>query len=94
MLYRKRAELLEVADRYVSNEEAAMYFAAADLAVLPYREATGSGVLQLTFDLGEPVVDTRTGGMSDAAVCLQPRSVGGADGGAEAHAASHKPLCI
>ncbi len=42
-----------------------MYFAAADLAVLPYREATGSGVLQLAFGLGVPVVATRTGGMDE-----------------------------
>jgi glycosyltransferase involved in cell wall biosynthesis len=53
-------------DRYVSNDEAAMYFAAADLAVLPYREATGSAVLQLAFGLGCPVVTTRTGGMSES----------------------------
>lgn len=52
-------------DRYVTNDEAAMYFAAADLAVLPYREATGSAVLQLAFGLGVPVVATRTGGMDE-----------------------------
>lgn len=70
-LYRDRVKSLGVADRvrwvdrYVSNEEAAMYFAAADLVVLPYREATGSGVLQLAFGLGVPVVATRTGGMDE-----------------------------
>ncbi len=52
-------------DRYVSNDEAAMYFVAADLAVLPYREATGSAVLQLAFGLEVPVVATRTGGMDE-----------------------------
>jgi glycosyltransferase involved in cell wall biosynthesis len=52
-------------DRYVSNDETAMYFAAADVCVLPYREATGSAVLQLAFGLGVPVVVTRTGGMGD-----------------------------
>jgi glycosyltransferase involved in cell wall biosynthesis len=52
-------------DRYVPNDEAAMYFSAADLAVLPYREATGSAVLQLAFGLGVPVVATRTGGMDE-----------------------------
>ena len=70
--YHDRVKSLGVADRvrwvdrYVSNEEAARYFAAADLVVLPYREATGSGVLQLAFGLGVPVVATRTGGMSEA----------------------------
>lgn len=69
--YHERAQSLGVADRmqfvdrYVSNDEAAMYFAAADLVVLPYREATGSGVLQLAFGLGVPVVATRTGGMDE-----------------------------
>jgi glycosyltransferase involved in cell wall biosynthesis len=52
-------------DRYVSNDEAAMYFAATDLVVLPYREATGSAVVQLAFGLGVPVVATRAGGMGD-----------------------------
>ena len=66
----RRAELnlqaeVQLINRYVSNDEAAMYFAAADLAVLPYREATGSAVLQLAFGLGVPVVATRTGGMEE-----------------------------
>lgn len=71
-LYRERVlalgltERVRFVDRYVSNEEAALYFAAADLAVLPYRDATGSAVLQLAFGLGVPVVATRTGGMSEA----------------------------
>lgn len=57
---------VQFVDRYVTNEEAALYFAAADLAVLPYRSATGSAVLQLAFGLGVPVVATRTGGMDEA----------------------------
>ena len=70
-LYRSRVKALGLesrvnfVDRYVSNDEAAMYFAATDLAVLPYREATGSAVLQLAFGLGVPVVVTRTGGMGE-----------------------------
>jgi len=58
-------EKVQLLDRYVSNDEASMYFAATDLAVLPYREATGSAVLQLAFGLGVPVVATRTGGMDE-----------------------------
>jgi glycosyltransferase involved in cell wall biosynthesis len=72
--YHDRLQTLDIADRvrwvdrYIANDEAAMYFAAADLAILPYREATGSGVLQLTFGLGVPVVATRTGGMDEVVV--------------------------
>ncbi len=70
-VYYKRAAKLGLnshvrfVDRYVSNDEVAMYFSAADLVVLPYREATGSGVLQLAFGLGVPVVATRMGGMAE-----------------------------
>jgi glycosyltransferase involved in cell wall biosynthesis len=69
--YRSRVKTLGLesrvrfVDRYVSNDEVAMYFAACDLAILPYREATGSAVLQLAFGLGVPVVATRTGGMGE-----------------------------
>jgi len=53
-------------NRYVTNEEANIYFAAADVVILPYREATGSAVLQLAFGLGVPVIATRAGGMDEA----------------------------
>jgi glycosyltransferase involved in cell wall biosynthesis len=60
------AEQVQFIDRYVSNDETAMYFAGADLTVLPYREATGSDVLQMARGLDVPVVATRTGGMDGA----------------------------
>jgi glycosyltransferase involved in cell wall biosynthesis len=60
------AERVHFVDRYVTNEEAELYFTSADLAVLPYRDATGSAVLQLAFGHDLPVVATRTGGMSEA----------------------------
>jgi glycosyltransferase involved in cell wall biosynthesis len=70
-IYHKRVNELGLNDkvrfinRYVSNAEVALYFSATDLVVLPYREATGSGVLQVAFGLGVPVVATRTGGMEE-----------------------------
>jgi glycosyltransferase involved in cell wall biosynthesis len=58
-----------VTDRYVTNEEAALYFSAADLLVAPYRSVTGSAVVKTasafgipvitTFDFGDPVEDGR-----------------------------------
>jgi glycosyltransferase involved in cell wall biosynthesis len=70
-VYHKRVDELGLRDkvrfinRYVANDEVALYFSAADLVVLPYREATGSGVLQVALGLGVPVVATRTGGMEE-----------------------------
>ena len=43
----------------------ARYFAAADVAALPYREATGSGIAQIAFGAGLPVIATRTGGLEE-----------------------------
>jgi glycosyltransferase involved in cell wall biosynthesis len=54
-----------VRNEYVTNEEAALYFGACDAAALPYRSATGSGVVQLSFGFGRPVVATRVGCLPD-----------------------------
>ncbi|HEX5032502.1 MAG TPA: glycosyltransferase [Candidatus Eisenbacteria bacterium] len=59
-----RAKIV-VVDRYVPNEEVGTYMAAADLVVLPYRSATGSGIAQVAFGAGVPTIATRTGGLED-----------------------------
>ncbi len=56
---------ITVVDRYVANEEVAAYFAAADVVALPYRSATGSGIAQVAFGAGVPVIATRAGGLED-----------------------------
>jgi glycosyltransferase involved in cell wall biosynthesis len=54
-----------VVDRYVPNEETPLYFSAADVAVLPYTQVTQSGVVQLAFGFGVPVITTRVGGLAE-----------------------------
>jgi glycosyltransferase involved in cell wall biosynthesis len=61
----KLRDRVRVVNRYVPNEEVARYFAAADVAALPYREATGSGIAQIAFGAGLPVIATRTGGLEE-----------------------------
>jgi glycosyltransferase involved in cell wall biosynthesis len=56
---------IELAPRYHSDDETAALFARADLVVLPYRSATGSGVIPLAYHYGKPVLATRTGGLVD-----------------------------
>ena len=53
-------------DGFVSNEEAALLFSAADASLLPYRSASQSGVVQLSFAYGRPVIATRVGGLPAA----------------------------
>ena len=54
-----------IVDRYIPNEQVPLYFSAADIVVLPYTHATQSGVVQLAFGLGLPVITTQVGGLSD-----------------------------
>ena len=53
---------------YVPNEEVGTYFAAADVVVLPYAEASQSGVVTVASEFGLPVVATRVGGLPDVIV--------------------------
>ncbi|MFZ4526030.1 MAG: glycosyltransferase family 4 protein [Chlorobium sp.] len=50
---------------YVSAERSALYFAAADAVVLPYRNATQSGVVQLAYGYGLPVIVTPVGALPE-----------------------------
>jgi len=52
-------------DGYVPNDEVGVWLGAADLVALPYREATGSGILPLARAAGVPVVSTRVGDLPD-----------------------------
>lgn len=54
-----------VVDRYVPNEQVAVYFSAADVLVLPYVHATQSAVAPVAFGLGLPVITTRVGGLPE-----------------------------
>jgi glycosyltransferase involved in cell wall biosynthesis len=60
-----RNEVFEKLD-YVPNEDVAFYFFAADLVVLPYKEITQSGILQIAYAFGKPVVATDLGGFREA----------------------------
>ena len=42
-----------------------LYFASADAVVLPYRSATQSGVVQLAYGYGLPVIVTPVGALPD-----------------------------
>jgi glycosyltransferase involved in cell wall biosynthesis len=69
----KASPNFEVHDRFVSDEEVEYFFRRAAVVILPYDEASQSGVIPLAFafqkpvvafavgDLGESIVDTETG---------------------------------
>lgn len=59
-------ERVRLVDRYVPNPEVGVLFGAADLVVVPYVEATQSGVAQLAVAYGVPALVTRAGGLAGA----------------------------
>ncbi|PJZ48419.1 glycosyltransferase [Leptospira saintgironsiae] len=50
---------------YTSDQEAAEYFDRADIIVLPYRTASGSGVATIAYNYERPILATRVGGFID-----------------------------
>ena len=58
-------QAVTLVNRYVPNEDLGQYFALADVVVLPYISATQSGVVQLAFGFGKPVITTRVGGLHE-----------------------------
>lgn len=51
--------------RYIPFEEMARYFCASEVVVLPYRQISQSGVLQLAYGFSRPVVVTDVGGLPE-----------------------------
>ncbi|MBR5419978.1 MAG: glycosyltransferase [Lachnospiraceae bacterium] len=60
------ADCFVIRDGYVPDAEVEPYFAAADLCVCPYRSATQSGIVQIAFGFGLPVIATAVGGLPEA----------------------------
>jgi glycosyltransferase involved in cell wall biosynthesis len=56
---------VKMVDRYVTDEEAVLYFSACDALALPYTSSTESGIIQLAFGMGTPVITTNVGGNPD-----------------------------
>ncbi|MCL4867950.1 MAG: glycosyltransferase [Anaerolineae bacterium] len=57
---------LTIIDRYVPDEELVAYVQRANAAILPYRSATQSAVVQVALGHGCPVITTAVGGLAEA----------------------------
>ena len=52
-------------NRYIPDEDVAMYFSAADVVALPYRSASQSGITQIAYYYNIPVIVTNVGGLPE-----------------------------
>ncbi|MBU1707097.1 glycosyltransferase [bacterium] len=58
-------DYITIHDEYIPNEDVGRYFAAADVAVLPYKSATQSAIIQTAYHLECPVITTDVGGLGE-----------------------------
>jgi glycosyltransferase involved in cell wall biosynthesis len=59
---------LVLATDYIANDRVVLYFSAANAAVLPYRSATQSGIVQIAYNFDVPVIATDVGGLSEVVI--------------------------
>ena len=50
---------------YVANESVHLYFEASNVVVLPYNEATQSGILSIAYGFAKPSIVTNVGGLAE-----------------------------
>ena len=56
---------IEIANRYLKAKEVSEYFSRADVIILPYKDASGTGVIPLAYHNGKPVIATNVGGLPE-----------------------------
>ncbi|MGB3130973.1 MAG: glycosyltransferase, partial [Saprospiraceae bacterium] len=64
----KLESAVHMENKFISNEDVGVYFYASDVAVLPYRSATQSGILNMAYGFNKPVVITNVGGLAEFVV--------------------------
>jgi len=62
--YDLESRLVRATD-FIPNERVSDYFSAADLVVQPYKNATQSGVSQVAYHFGRPMLVTDVGGLAE-----------------------------
>ena len=56
---------IELYNRWIDDDEVVNLLTRVDIVVLPYIDASQSGVIPLAFSLGKPVIATAVGGLSE-----------------------------
>lgn len=54
-----------LATQFIPTDEVNIYFSAADVVVQPYKTATQSGITQIAFHFGTPMIVTNVGGLPE-----------------------------
>jgi alpha-maltose-1-phosphate synthase len=60
--------IYELHNRFINDDEVAEFFQRASILVLPYIEASESGVIQIGKAFNKPIISTRVGGIPEAVI--------------------------
>ena len=69
--YKKLIENLRIRDKlflftdFIPTSEVKYYFSACDAVILPYKDATQSGIMQIAMNFRKPVIATNVGGLAE-----------------------------
>ncbi|MGA9292026.1 MAG: glycosyltransferase [Ignavibacteriaceae bacterium] len=69
--YKKLIEKLGIKDElflltdFIPTSEVKYYFSACDAVILPYKDATQSGIVQIAMNFRKPVIATNVGGLAE-----------------------------
>lgn len=55
-------------NKFIPTDDVKYYFAASDAVVLPYRNATQSGIVQMAVNFSKPVIASNVGGIGEVIV--------------------------
>ncbi|MFH0979284.1 MAG: glycosyltransferase [Candidatus Woesearchaeota archaeon] len=61
----KIKDKVKIFDNYIPDEEVGLYFSAADMVILPYLDASQSGIMQIAIGALKPTVTTNVGAIDD-----------------------------
>ncbi len=61
----KLNKFVDIIDKYIEPANVKYYFSAADAVILPYKDATQSGIVQLAINFGKPIIGTNVGGLGE-----------------------------
>ncbi|MEI6090033.1 MAG: glycosyltransferase [bacterium] len=57
------ADKVSIFNKYINDDEVQLYFNASDVCILPYKSATQSGIVGISYHFELPVIVTRVGGL-------------------------------
>ena len=56
---------VELINRWISNDEMYQFFEDIDIVIVPYIEASQSGIIMLSYTFGKPMIVTNVGGLPE-----------------------------